>query len=30
MIPMDTNKLKNVELFLFDMDGTLYLGDEVY
>ena len=27
---MDTNKLKNVELFLFDMDGTLYLGDEVY
>ena len=30
MIPMDTKKLKNVELFLFDMDGTLYLGDEVY
>ena len=27
---MDTKKLKNVELFLFDMDGTLYLGDEVY
>lgn len=27
---MDCEKLKNVELFLFDMDGTLYLGDEVY
>lgn len=27
---MDYNKLKDVELFLFDMDGTLYLGDEVY
>ena len=27
---MDTTKLKNTELFLFDMDGTLYLGDEVY
>ena len=24
------NKLQNCELFLFDMDGTLYLGDEVY
>ena len=24
------DKLKNCELFLFDMDGTLYLGDEVY
>jgi len=23
-------KLRNCELFLFDMDGTLYLGDEVY
>ena len=23
-------KLKNCELFLFDMDGTLYLGDNVY
>lgn len=23
-------KLKNCELFLFDMDGTLYLGDEVF
>ena len=27
---MDLTKLKNAELFLFDMDGTLYLGDEVY
>lgn len=27
---MDYNKLKQCELFLFDMDGTLYLGDEVY
>ena len=26
----DWTKLKNCELFLFDMDGTLYLGDEVY
>ena len=24
------DKLQNCELFLFDMDGTLYLGDEVY
>ena len=24
------DKLKNCELFLFDMDGTLYLGDNVY
>ncbi len=27
---MDLTKLKNCELFLCDMDGTLYLGDEVY
>ena len=27
---MDLTKLQNCELFLFDMDGTLYLGDEVY
>lgn len=27
---MDLAKLKNCELFLFDMDGTLYLGDNVY
>ena len=27
---MDYTKLKNTELFLFDMDGTLYLGDNVY
>ncbi len=27
---MDYAKLKNCELFLFDMDGTLYLGDNVY
>ena len=27
---MDYTKLKACELFLFDMDGTLYLGDEVY
>ena len=24
------DKLRNCELFLFDMDGTLYLGDDVY
>ena len=27
---MDFAKLKGCELFLFDMDGTLYLGDNVY
>ena len=27
---MDYRKLRECELFLFDMDGTLYLGDEVY
>ena len=27
---MDYSKLKDTELFLFDMDGTLYLGDDVY
>ena len=27
---MDFSKLKDCELFLFDMDGTLYLGDIVY
>jgi len=27
---MDYTKLKACELFLFDMDGTLYLGDDVY
>lgn len=27
---MDFDRLRSVELFLFDMDGTLYLGDEVY
>ena len=27
---MDLTKLQNCELFLFDMDGTLYLGDDVY
>lgn len=27
---MDLTKLRNCELFLFDMDGTLYLGDNVY
>ena len=27
---MDYTKLKNTELFLFDMDGTLYLGGNVY
>jgi len=26
----DYNKLLSCELFLFDMDGTLYLGDNVY
>ena len=24
------NRLKNINLFLFDMDGTLYLGDRLY
>ena len=24
------DRIKNVELFLFDMDGTLYLGDRLY
>lgn len=27
---MDHDKLRQSELFLFDMDGTLYLGDEVF
>lgn len=27
---MNYNKLKECELFLFDMDGTLYLGDNVF
>ena len=27
---MNLEKLRNCELFLFDMDGTLYLGDNVY
>ena len=27
---MDYSRLKDTELFLFDMDGTLYLGDNVY
>ena len=27
---MNYDLLKNCELFLFDMDGTLYLGDEVF
>ncbi len=27
---MNYDKLRGCELFLFDMDGTLYLGDEVY
>ncbi len=26
----DFSKLRSCELFLFDMDGTLYLGDDVY
>lgn len=24
------NRLKNIKLFLFDMDGTLYIGDRLY
>ncbi len=27
---MDRNELKNMKLFLFDMDGTLYLGNRLY
>ena len=27
---MNLDRLKSCELFLFDMDGTLYLGDEVF
>ena len=27
---MDYQKLRTCELFLFDMDGTLYLGDDVF
>lgn len=27
---MDKSVLKNVKLFLFDMDGTLYLGDKLF
>ena len=28
---MKTSKdLKNIKLFLFDMDGTLYLGDNLF
>lgn len=27
---MNLEKIKNINLFLFDMDGTLYLGDQLY
>ena len=27
---MEKSALKNVKLFLFDMDGTLYLGDRLF
>ena len=27
---MDYTKIRNCKLFLLDMDGTLYLGDEVF
>ena len=27
---MDKSALKNIKLFLFDQDGTLYLGNRLY
>ena len=27
---MNKEKLKDINLFLFDMDGTLYLGNQLY
>jgi HAD superfamily hydrolase (TIGR01457 family) len=27
---MNLTEIKNIQLFLFDMDGTLYLGDQLY
>ena len=27
---MDISLIKNIRLYLFDMDGTLYLGNRLY
>lgn len=27
---MENNKFKNIKLFLFDMDGTIYLGNDIF
>ena len=27
---MDVSKFKDINLYLFDMDGTLYLGNRLY
>ena len=30
MKEMKVEQLKDIDLFLFDMDGTLYLGNQLY